>query len=394
MVYLRGHAPPEAFFSLLISHQELSLEDGFQIRVVLLSVDHVQQQLGKVKAAAKRNAVYLKDYYDKPFGARTGKHGQTVVPKRKYYRIEAGTMASPHCFANSCLLIALTVGDLFHKAFEKHEKGNPTILQHLKALQSKKSKAKQEEAAFFVTQHAYQLMKGIKGLQLVGPHTLRQLEPLCRKHKIQLCIYSKAFGNKLVAQLPKGPYLAYKKIHLYENTLLEEDVLTHVDLLLEPPATMDGRFYTACCTALVHRKDVKCPHMLKCLECRRPMVKQHHYYSHLMTHVCTRLRNDIKAHKLPTPKVCSGCMKRFKNSQCFVVHTQNHCGLSKQCRCKTVLTVPTGKRDLAKPEDRATLQKKLDRKLAQHQCSKTLCRLCYHWTDDIAHHSCPLKIPK
>ena len=299
----------QSFFALLMSHQELSLEDGFQIRICLLSVDHVQHQLGKIKAVAKRNAVYLKDYYDKPFGARSAKRNQSVVPKRKYYRIEAGTVVSPDCFANSCLLIALTVGDLFHKAYEKHEDGNH-ILKHLKALQCKKNKTKQEEAAFFVIQHAYKLIKGVKGLKLVGPHTLRQLEPLCKKHKIQLCIYSKAFGNKMVAQIPKGPLLTFKKVHLYEDTLLEDTVLNHVDLLLEAPSTVDGKFYTPCCSALVHRKDVKCPHMLQCLECRRPMVKPHHYYSHLMKHVCTKLRNDIKAHKLTEPKVCSGCFRQ------------------------------------------------------------------------------------
>ena len=279
----------------------------------------------------------------KKYGAAAKKAmQQTAVPTKKYYPIPQGVHKKPDCFKNSCLLIAISVSDLFHKAFKGKKDGDKKILGHLKALhyKSKNMYKKQEEAADFILEHTHGLVKGMKDLEpMIGPFTLKQMEPLCKKHKIQVCLYSKHFGNKLVALVPEKFRLDYKKVHLFENSALVEDHLSHVDVLLEVPKTVDDYFYTACCLTLVQRRiqHKSCQHLPICWDCKRPMLRAHDFFSHMMKEFCTKRRKDIVDHKLHIPQVC-GCQKKFTNSECFKVHQQK-CTVSTNCQdCQVLIT--------------------------------------------------------
>ena len=373
----------QALFHVLMSNKELSLEDGFQINVVLLSMliskvnvqvltisfiqglDHVRHHEAKVQRRSITKPVYLKDAYKKRFGAPSITVGNAnAVPVKKYYKIPVGVYKKPKCFENNCLLVAISIGTLFHKAYQKTAEGDKDILKHLRALhyKSKNMRKRQEEAADFILQHTHNMVKGIPALELMmGPHSLEQMSPLCKKHKIQICLYSKAFGNKLVALVPEKLQLTYKKVHLLENSSLTEDNLAHVDLLLEPPKTADNRFYMACCLSLVHRRlqHKSCQHLAICWDCRRPMLKKSHAHSYMMNEFCTKLRKDIISHKLPRMETC-GCRKTFKDAKCFEEH-KKRCSVAYYCQnCQVMIT--------------AKNDKQLEEKRKNHQCFSSLCR--------------------
>ena len=391
----------QMLFAILMSHKDLALEDGFSIRVVVLSMEHVAAMTKKGIKQVKKETKYLKTFGKKKFGAAGGgdaRNAQTVVPKRKYIKIPLEVPTLPKCFDNICLVLALCVGILYHKAYEKEAAGDKMILQQLKDLHCTNSKKKREESASFLLQECHKLVEGFDELALTkGPFTLDQLKPLCMKYKVQICIFSKQHGDRLVYQVPKQANLRFKKVFLYENTLLGEDFISHVDVLLTPPKTECGKVYTACCLELPHNlARHKCERLQKCTLCKRPMLYPEMYFSHLMApQFCTvkmintvNKRPMIKDHKMKKT-TCPGCKKNFTNKNYFKEHT-SFCGEGWSCpKCSARLTAPMGRQ-------KKDMSAALKRKVENHVCDTYTCKGC--WTKfpkyQLDRHSCRLQIPR
>ena len=161
-----------------------------------------------------------------------------------------------------------------------------------------------------------------------APFSLRDLQPVCDLRKIQLVIFSKAYGSSIVYQYPKHIDLQRQKVFLYENSALASD-RSHLDCLFAAPLPNSKQF-SLCCHSLFSNNILRhsCSNNRKqfrrCPRCTRLLLKPSEYWNYkYIAQFCTSNKSDVnKVEK----RTCS-CGTIFFDSQCMAVHQKvKKCG--------------------------------------------------------------------
>ena len=414
----------QALYRCLLSHRTLSLDDGLEFRVTIVSIPHTQhlkRKRGQKSSSSSSHSGPIKyprlDFYRHPRPGSERKIGfknknilnldlklKNQSKKKSFFNIPKGSYLTPNIFKNSCLVVAFTIAFLFKKSFQDVRLSG--IRAKIRKMFSKNYK-EQQDSVLYVKNETLKLLRNTN-IKYRGPHSLDILPILCNKVHCNIFIFSALKHNQLLYQYP-NEYDPYRvPVILFETPSLMEDGITHVDVILNHFEFFSPSVPCLACSQVYSRKrSHKCKFMSTCRNCNRIVLRKDYFYDlQLRGEFCANLmmqnerEHDLKQFNLKLanlpinpvnfqrantpamPLVCSYCQKQdFFDPTCFRYHLKN-CKKEKVCPdCKQVI--------------QGNSEKGLSKEISKHECYKKECNWCHEMINFSAkNHQCPLQRPK
>ena len=210
-------------YSYLRSNQTVTLNDTFKINIKVLSVEHMKHK-EKKKIEKQQNRV-LVGLYDKATDNR----------KRQWcFTIPHGFPSNDSCFANRCIIVALTLG--FYLMKSRQETDNSKTFKKDYAVMSQvnsKNKSKAKSAGILLWKNTTKLCSEAH-LSTNGPF---ELEDTIKKFSdtlmVQVHIFRNVVGNSLCYSYPTSFDSSLPQIYLHQSEPANQqnETISHVDLI-------------------------------------------------------------------------------------------------------------------------------------------------------------------
>jgi G:T-mismatch repair DNA endonuclease (very short patch repair protein) len=351
----------------LMSHTSLSLKSGLSIRCVVVGAKHHNHILLKRKTQIKIGGIKgLKNY-----NLLKSNRCKTFFP------ITSGYSGNENCFEDSCLIVSLAVGVLFNDTHKKDPTGGQ-LWQTIQRFHGKHV-TKCRIAGKIILQKAQDLCN-VAAVPYKGPHTFDDIIPIMEKNNIQLNVFSRNDGNRLIYRYPVDYDCTRQPINLfYIMSICGKYSHTHF-------IKNTYGFYRAMnapCLACTKPKSSyyshRCTKNPSCSKCGMLQLKSTTYINTAYTNMmCNSLvSKDEKLH-------CNICNRDFKTQKCYKAHFKHSCKNVWVCPICDIIYRKVGNNGI-----------NFDNIADQHKCGDDHCRICYQI---VAHellkdHICNLKPP-
>ena len=181
----------QALGSILQSYQSVNVEEAaIEFRVTILSRDHVKK-LAKLRKQKKLPINILQtnsdDEEDLVGGFDDGSNRRKKKGNVSVYllSIGAGFPARPTAFRSNCLLVSVAAGILYHEAQmesdPKKRKYKERCVTYINSACKKNKISRQNFAGYNILQRCKELLVGLDGVSLEGPHPYKILHQLVQK---------------------------------------------------------------------------------------------------------------------------------------------------------------------------------------------------------------------
>ena len=345
----------------LLSHQNLELNETFQIYLKILSVEH-----SKFKASSKPNKKKKRN-----FKVHVG------ASERRYNYIWAIDVPQTPHFVNKCLLTCTILALTQHSYFDSDKK-DKTFL-YLSQLNSS-LETKKEYALKILTKQLEKLFQVTK-LQQTGPYELKTtVMLLSQAYKCQFFIFDCLNNSSKV-------YYMYPKI--YDDSLRPVFLFRpqfdshHVIFIRRLNSFFKANSFICfgCLRTFKRIRDSRCPHLCRsrptCFVCRRFFQNKDTYTNELIKeNFCDKLTTSENAFNCPRcnctiySNKCFQGHKKFCNGKGYFGYKCVDCNTFKYCKNNT----------------------SNDLKLNHFCFEGRTCKNCYSTKE--SNHQCPLKLEK
>jgi hypothetical protein len=350
----------------LMSNMSLKLSSGLVITIVVVGTKH-NEEIHKQKKTALKIGGSMKNL--KNFNLLKS------CRKRSLFPITPGYIGHPKCFENRCLIVALAIGMFFNTTHKKTKNGGPAWRKIQRFHGSVECRIR---AAGKKILELTRDMCNASGVSFDGPHSFEETIPILNHYNIQLQVFSKNEGNRIIYRYPEEFKRDRQPITLYH--VVGFDDVNHVHLVKNVKGYFGIRGWPCqVCTkpissVFAHR----CSLAKTCKKCGR-IQKHHDSYSSVAydNMYCDSLLNNES-------RFCDDCNNSFKSESCFKNHRKYTCKNNWICpRCQIIYR-------------RRGMKYAEFKKIANtHKCNQDFCRICFLTIehDELESHICDLKTP-